>query len=107
MHRPERRPSVRHASGRVAALLAGLVAACSSAAGAEEPALRWHAPIEIRTPAPFVQLPLTVEVYEHSESSGLADLRVVDARGARVPYAVLPPRRDIGRDERRRDAVLY
>jgi hypothetical protein len=73
----------------------------------DEPALRWRAPIEIRQPAPFVQLALPTAAYGHSEAPDLADLRVVDARDARVPFAVLTPRAELRRDEQRRAATLY
>jgi hypothetical protein len=51
--------------------------------------LRWRAPIEIGQPGAFVQLPLSAEVYAHSLQRDLADLRVIDARGERVPFALL------------------
>src|SRR5206468_452565 len=41
------------------------------------------------------------------ESPGLDDLRIVDARNARIPYAFLPPRAEARRDETRRTAMLY
>ena len=59
-------------------------------------------------PAPFVQLPLSAGVYGRSVQPDLQDVRVVDARGERVPFAILAPRMaEEERIERRRDAVLY
>ena len=97
-----RRPDLRAALGGVLAALA------VAAAGAdEEPALRWRAPIEVKQPAPFVQLSLPVAAYAHSEEAGLADVRVVDARGERVPFAWLEARAEARRDERLHEARLY
>ncbi len=59
-------------------------------AWAAEPALRWQAPVQVQQPASFVVLPLPASAYGHSQSPGLADLRLVDATGQRVPFAWLP-----------------
>jgi len=73
--------------------LAALAAVANAANAADEPAFRYSAPITVTAPGPFVQLPLTPGAYGRSASAGLADLRVVDARGERVPFALLEPRR--------------
>jgi len=86
--------------------IAGLLLAASLAANAAEPAFRWHAEIAVQQPGAFVQLPLPASAYGHSR--GLVDLRVVDARGERVPFALLPPRAAEAQDvEQQRDATLY
>ena len=86
----------------VAALLS------STAALAADPApLRFSAPIEVRTPAPFVQLELPPEAYARVERPDLGDLRVVDGRGERVPFAILSPRSLLRASEQLREAVLY
>ena len=86
----------------------GLFAALCAHARADDEAPALHrAPIEIRQVAPFVQLPLPASAYEQSESPGLDDLRIVDARGARIPYAFLAPRAEARRDETRKPAKLY
>ena len=73
-----------------------------------DPGFRFNAPITVDQPAPFVQLPLSVNVYGRSVQPDLQDLRVVDAGGERVPFAILAPRMaEEERIERRRDAVLY
>ena len=93
------------------AALAALV--CSAlglamAARAEDVAYRYQAPINIETAAPFVQLPLPASAYGRSLGLSLADLRIVDARGERVPFAVLAPRAAEAQSvEQQRDAVLY
>lgn len=75
---------------------------------AEEPAYRFNAPIGIDKPAAFVQLPLTAGAYGRCRQPGLQDLRIVDARGERVPFALLAPRLPEPKDiEQQRDAVLY
>ena len=56
---------------------------------AEEPAFRQRAPIEVKRAATFIQLPLPMSVYTHAQQPELADLRIVDARGERVPFALL------------------
>lgn len=77
-------------------------------ASAEEPAYRFNAPISVDKPAAFVQVPLTASAYGHSLQGGLQDLRIVDARGERVPFAVLAPRvPEPQSTEQQRDAVLY
>lgn len=78
------------------------------AAPADEPLFRHRAPIVVEQSAAFVRLPLPTSGYAHSVSGGLQDLRVVDARGERVPFALLAPRPDETlSSEQRRDAVLY
>ena len=77
-------------------------------AGAVEPAFRYRAPITVQQPAAFVQLPLPASAYGRSLQAGLDDLRVVDSRGERVPFALLAPRASLTQDvEQQRDAVLY
>jgi Protein of unknown function (DUF3999) len=74
----------------------------------EEPAFRYSAPITVSSPGAFVQLPLPASAYGRSASANLADLRVVDARGERVPFAVLAPRQPRAQTtEQQRDATLY
>jgi len=86
------------------AVLCGLL----GAAHADEAALRFSAPIEMHRAAAFVQLPLPASAYAHSQQAGLNDLRVIDARGERVPFALLGPRANEAKtDERSRPAVLY
>ncbi len=82
------------------ALLAG------SPAPAAEPALRWSAPINVQQNAAFVTLPLPASAYGRSLAAGLADLRVVDADGQRVPHAWLPPR-EAELQEAPRQATAY
>lgn len=74
----------------------------------EVPALRYSAPVTVTQAAPFIQLPLPVSVYAHSQQPGLADLRLVDAADQRVPFALLSPREDAVRArEQARPAALY
>lgn len=81
--------------------------ACS-AAFAGEPALRWNAPITVQQNAPFVTLPLPASAYGHSLAPGLADLRVVDAAGQRVPHAWLPQlEAELQRLEEPRETTAY
>lgn len=92
---------VRHA------LVLGAAASFASLA-ADEPAYRYSAPIAIERPAAFVQLPLPPSAYAHAAQSALQDLRVVDARGERVPFALLAPRADdVQTVEQQRPATLY
>ncbi len=74
----------------------------------EEPAFRWRASVELRQPAAFVALPLSTEVYAHTLQPELRDLRVFDARGERVAFALRAPRTDETRTiQQAHDAVLY
>jgi hypothetical protein len=75
----------------IALALVGFAAGVSVDAWAQSDAslLRWQAPIAIEQPGAFVQLPLSADVYAHSAQYDLADLRIVDARGERVPFALL------------------
>ena len=85
---------------------AWLVAAAASAA--DEPAFRYSSPITVSSPGAFIQLPLPAAAYGHSASANLADLRIVDARGERVPFSVLAPRQpEAQTTEQQRDATLY
>jgi Protein of unknown function (DUF3999) len=68
------------------------VALAAAVQAADEPAFRFTAPISVSAPGAFVQLPLPATAYGRSASTDLADLRIVDARGERVPFAVLAPR---------------
>lgn len=80
----------------------------TAGAADDEPLLRHRAAITVDRPGAFVQLPLPVPAYARAQQPGLADLRVVDARGANVPFALLAPRPDEAlRTERLRDAALY
>lgn len=84
------------------------VLAATLACASDDPPRRYAAPITITASAPFVQLPLSAEAYGRSAGANLADLRVVDARGERVPFAVLAPRRpEASTVERAHDATLY
>ena len=78
------------------------------AALATESAYRYSAPITVQGTGPFVQLPLPASAYGHARQASLADLRVVDARGEPVPFALLPARDDsMQSDEQLRPATLY
>lgn len=84
-----------------------LMAASLGAATAAEPAYRYRAPITVQQPGAFVQLPLPASTYAHGVQAGLADLRLVDARGERVPFAFLPPPPQAEPLPAARDALLY
>jgi hypothetical protein len=87
---------------------AALMLGAASTVGAAEPAgYRWAAPIEVSAAAPFVALPLPPEAYARSAQSGLRDLRVVDAAGERVPFALITPPVETQASERVREATLY
>jgi len=88
-------------------LIGALAALCAPVRADDEPPARYRAPIEIGPHAQFVELALTASAYAKSESPALDDLRIVDARDARIPYAFLPPRAEARRDERRKAAMLY
>ncbi|MCW5637330.1 MAG: DUF3999 family protein, partial [Rubrivivax sp.] len=64
-----------------------------------EAAFRHRAPIAIEQPGAFMRLPLPASAYAMSRQAGLADLRVVDARGERVPFALLGARAPRSRSE--------
>jgi len=89
-----------------AALLAAL-ALVATAAHAEPAPYRYQAPIAVEAPAPFVQMALPVAAYGHVEQDDLRDLRIVDAKGERVPFAFLPPLATVQLSEQVREATLY
>lgn len=104
MSRPElvgRRAAIHVAAGLL--LGAGAIAATA----AEPQPYRYAAPIEVVKPAPFVELALPVAAYAHSAQPDLRDLRVVDASGERVPFALLDPTAVAVAEERRREAQLF
>lgn len=70
--------------------------------------MRYEAPVTIVQAAPFVELPLPVAVFAYSRQHALADLRLLDARGERVPFALLPPLDDqVQAQEERRAVAMY
>ena len=76
--------------------------------GPDAPALRYSAPVTVATPGAFVRLPLPPEAYAKSRDGALADLRLVDATGARVPFALLRARPDeLGYDDVRLPVSIY
>jgi len=101
MRRPDRplRPLL-------AAVVAGFGLAASALAADPQPH-RYAAPIEIVRPAPFVAMPVTPDAYAHAAQGGLRDLRIVDQRGERVPFALLAPPVAASESERSREATLY
>jgi len=101
MSRPEAAGFVRGSL-----LLAGAMLA-ATAARAEPAPYRSQAPITIEAPAPFVQLPLPIAVYGRVDQADLRDLRIVDAKDERVPFAVLPPLATVQLSEQVREASLY
>lgn len=77
-------------------------------AATEGDTFRHQAPIAVERTGAFVRLPLPVSAYAHSRQPGLADLRIVDARGDRVPFAVLAPRASqMPASESTRPVTLY
>ncbi|MEO8312278.1 MAG: DUF3999 family protein [Caldimonas sp.] len=101
MSRPERHRIAR----RPAALLVALLGA--AIAHAEPAPYRFQAPIAIDAAAPFVQVALPAAAYGRVEQDDLRDLRIVDARGERVPFAILPPLATVQLNEQVREASLY
>lgn len=86
----------------------GLASMAVGGVRADEPAFRFRAPIEVRQPGTFVQLPLPPSAYAKVAQQGLVDLRIVDAESARVPFAVLAPRASQPQStELLRSATLY
>src|SRR5688572_29315422 len=113
MCRPDIAPG-RTVARSAARLLAGpaLVAAfvatfVTGAAAADVQIHRYVAPIEIVKPAPFVELALPPAAYAHTLQADLRDLRVVDAAGERVPFAILPAPPAAAASEQQREAALY
>ena len=93
---------------RLDGVVAGLLLGAALQVHAAEPAFRHRATIEVQQPAAFVQIPLPPSAYARSRQALLQDLRVVDARGERVPFALLAPRAAEAQNvEQQRDAMLY
>jgi len=104
MCRPERIGACA-AIGFAASLLVG--SAALTATAAEPQAYRYAAPVEIAKPAPFVEMALPPAAYAHAVQPDLRDLRLVDAAGERVPFALLDPTPVATRSERLREAMLF
>ncbi len=69
---------------------------------------RYSATIEFAPAPAFVRLPLPASAYAHSRQAELRDLRILDARGQRVPFAILAPRaNETMARETRHPALLY
>ena len=93
-----------------AAIAAALSASLTTPADAADDAAayRYSAPIVVEQSAAFVQLPLPPSVYGRSELPELRDLRIIDASGNRVPFAVLTARpAAVVAGEHVREATLY
>lgn len=71
--------------------LALALASASASAHAAEPRFGHSAPVTVAQAGAFVQLPLPASVYAKALRPDLADLRLLDGRGERVPFAFLPP----------------
>lgn len=70
-------------------LLAG---AAPAAPGQDRPQdYGWSMPVQVPAGAGIVQLALPREVYLHASSASLADVRLFDADGKRLPYAIGAP----------------
>jgi hypothetical protein len=111
MSPPDRTRGARRAARSSACAAAALVVLAllgvRAAAAAEPRPYRHAAPIVVEQPAPFVQLALPPTAYGRVEQGDLRDLRIVDARGERVPFAVLPARASVHTSEQVREATLY
>jgi uncharacterized protein DUF3999 len=110
----DRRPALKALWGGWRTAVALSAAMSGAALAADEPAFRFEAAITVQRTAPFVELTLPAEAYARSRqggvesSAGIRDLRIVDARGERVPFAWLAPRADDTQmHETLRDARLY
>ena len=91
---------------RVVLLVAAAVPALAQPVDA--PSLRYAAPVVVSSPGAFVRLPLPPEAYARSRDGALADIRVVDATGVRVPFALLRARPDeLGYDDVRVPVSIY
>ena len=92
----------------VAAVLVARGGGVLAGSAGDELPLRYRAPIVVEQPAPFVRLPLSPQVYAKSLSPDLADLRLFDTAGERVPFALLAPRPDERTTRQQwRPAMLY
>ncbi len=102
MKRPERLRAV------ALLVLAAGAGASGASEGRSDSGYRHRAAIVVTQPAAIVELSLPVSVHALSRQPGLADLRVVDALGNRVPFAMLPPPADPPHTrEQLRPAALY
>ena len=106
-----RRPDVR--GSRPAMLFIGVLALAlafggrAHAAAADPQPYRYAAPITVEKPAPFLEMALPPAAYAHAAQPDLRDLRIVDATGERVPFALLEPVPLSTRSERVREATLF
>jgi hypothetical protein len=82
---------------------------CLASARAEDGvALRYRADIDFAPGPAFARLPLPASTYARSRQADLGDLRILDARGQRVPFARLAPRPAAAESlESRQAARLY
>lgn len=72
-----------------------------------ESAFRFNAPITVQGTGSFIDLALPPSIYGRSQQDGLRDVRVVDSKGERVPFALPAPRSQVAATEELRDVVLY
>lgn len=90
------------------ALLLTLACCSAGAATLDTPALYSHTlPVQFQGSGALVQLRLPKDVYLHAHSSALADLRLFDAHGRPVPFALTLPLEQRGASVRSTPAKLF
>jgi len=94
-------------AGACALVALAIVSPLVAAATPDPAPYRYRAPIVVEAPAPFVELALPAAAYGRVDQDDLRDLRIVDARGERVPFAFLPSRATVHTSEEVREATLY
>jgi hypothetical protein len=84
-----------------------LPASAATADGSPE-TFRQRAAVTVSRPGALIELPLPTSIYTRAEQSGLQDLRLIDAKGDRVPFALLSSHAATPRaPDQRRPATLY
>lgn len=72
-------------------LMAGAALAATPAPHDRPQDYGWTMPVHVPAGAGLVQLPLPTDVYLHARSASLADVRLFDADGKRLAYAIVAP----------------
>ncbi|HEY0138287.1 MAG TPA: DUF3999 family protein [Nannocystis sp.] len=87
--------------------MGALQGSATARAGEADATYRWRAPIEVLQAAPFVYLELPAGAYAHTLQPDLRDLKIVDALGEPVPFALRMPRERQVTADLERSATLY
>lgn len=91
----------------IVALLCSDTLLANAADGLEQGDFAWGMRLDPASGSPFYQLPLPLAVYQGVQRADLADLRMFNGRGERLPHELSLPAADLPGRERIRPVALF